>query len=309
MKKNRMKLITLGLCAVIAAGALSGCSGGKGGSDTLVAVDGRLTEQKLLVRMAKKLIEANTDLEVKIKDEMTAVNAYNELKAGNGDLMVSYDGTVLTTFLHLDPKDVTEGKSLYDFTNEKVAEESKMTMLAKLGINNTYTIAVTQAVMDQHQIKTVTELASISDQLVFGAEHEFFAEEGSAKFKPFCEAYNITFKDTKPVDLNLKYSAVSSQNLDCTVVYATDGLNRKANLRILEDDKKFFPEYNGAYLVRDDIFERFKDKAPDLREVLNQLEGRFTDETMTDLTYAVDVEGKDVDQIAEQFLKDQGLIK
>ena len=92
------------------------------------------------------------------------------------------------------------------------------------------------------------------------------------------------------------------------VVYATDGLNKRANLTVLEDDRSFFPEYNGAFLVRNDLFERFSASAPDLEEVLELLTGRVDNEAMVALTYAVDVEGKTVDQAAHDFLAEQGLL-
>ena len=98
------------------------------------------------------------------------------------------------------------------------------------------------------------------------------------KYGPFCEAYGLNFKEHIAIDNSLKYSAVENGNFDVMVVYATDGLNRKAGLKVLEDDLGFFPEYNGALLVRDAIFEEFADVAPNLEEVLNMLGGQFTNE-------------------------------
>ena len=89
-----------------------------------------------------------------------------------------------------------------------------------------------------------------------------------------------------------------------TVVYATDGLNRKAGLRVLEDDLGFFPEYNGAFLVREDTLERF----PGLDEVLNVLGGEISNEDMVEMTYQVDVEKRTVDDVAREFLVSRGLL-
>lgn len=300
------KLFSVLLCFTLALCLLSGCGGSK--DNTLVVIDSRVAEGKIILQMAKMLVEKNTDLKVEIKDSMTAPNSYTELLEGRADMMLSYDGTLLTTLLHLDPSDVPEGMTLYDFTNQTAMEQDKTRLLDKVGINNTYTIAVTEEVMNQYNLKTISDLAAVSDQLVFGAEHEFFDDEGSMKFKPFCEFYGITFKDSKSVDLNLKYAAVESENLDVTVVYATDGLNIKAGLKILEDDRSFFPEYNGAILVRDDVFERFAEQAPNLEDILNELGGRFTNESMTELTYRVDVQGEDPKAIAEEQLKAWGLL-
>ena len=65
------------------------------------------------------------------------------------------------------------------------------------------------------------------------------------------------------------------------VVYATDGLNIRAGLTVLEDDLHFFPDYYGTILVRNDVFERFEEQAPDLEETLSLLNGKFTDQLMS----------------------------
>ena len=125
------------------------------------------------------------------------------------------------------------------------------------------------------------------------------------KYYPFVEFYDLHFKDAISVDLGLKYTAVENGNFDVTVVYATDGLNRKANLKILEDDRSFFPEYNGAFLVREDVLARY----PELADILNQLAGRIPTEQMAELTYQVDVMGRSVDEVAQAFLVSLGLLQ
>ena len=128
------------------------------------------------------------------------------------------------------------------------------------------------------------------------------------KYYPFAEFYGLEFKSASPVDIGLKYTAISNGSFDVTVVYATDGLNRKANLRILEDDRGFFPEYNGAFLVRNDTFRRFQEEAPELESLLDQLAGAISTEQMAELTYQVDVVGRSVDDVAGEFLRGLGLI-
>ena len=94
MKKGLALLLTL--CLLL----IPGCSSKK--ENVIKIVDGRVTEQKLVHRMIKMLVEDRTDLTVSIGEEMTAVNAYNEMKKRVYDVYMSYDGTVLTTFLHRD---------------------------------------------------------------------------------------------------------------------------------------------------------------------------------------------------------------
>ena len=280
------------------------------GENELLLYDGDNTETQIIHHMVKMLVEDKTDLTVTIQDQMSQVNNFNALVGDNHscDLMISYDGTLLTTFLHLDTADVPEGVSIYDYANQVSGERHDVRLLEKLGFDNTYAIAVPQSIAEEYGLETVSDLVPVADQLVFGAEHEFFTLEGSMKYGPFTEFYGLKFKSTAPVDVSLKYSAIQQGSFDVTEVYATDGLNRKAGLKVLEDDRSFFPDYNGALLVREDTFERFADTAPDLEEVLNLLAGQIANEDMVEMTYQVDVLGRTVDDVAREFLVSRGLL-
>ena len=279
---------------------------GRGSSGDLMLYDGDYSETQLMHHMVKMLVEDQTDLTVTIQDQMSQVNNFNSLNGDSHtcDLMISYDGTLLTTFFHQDVTDVPEGMSIYDHVNQVAQEEYGMRLLEKLGFDNTYAIAVPQNIADQYSLETISDLIPVADQLTFGAEQGFFTLEGSMKYGPFTEFYGLNFHDPVSVDLGLKYTAVENGSFDVTVVYATDGLNRKANLKILEDDRSFFPDYNGAFLVREDVLEQY----PELEGILNQLAGRIPTEQMAELTYQVDVVGRTVDDVAREFLVSQGLL-
>jgi len=306
MKKG----ITLILSALFMIGMLVGCGRNQNAKSSIVIYDGQFSEMKIIHQMVKMLVEEQTDATVEIRDEMSPVNNYRDLISGGGsDLMNSYDGTLLTTYLKVDVSQVPEDKTLYEYANELASEKDKVHLLDPLGHENTYAVAVTQALADEHGLETISDLIDLAPDLVFGAEHEFFSEEGSMKYGPFTKFYGLNFKEGKAIDMALKYSAIENGNIDVTEVYSTDGMNKKVGLKVLEDDLKFFPEYNDALLVRNDLFERFQDVAPNLEEVLNMLGGLFTNEIMTDLTYEVDVNGKTPEEVARTFLTDEGLLQ
>ena len=276
------------------------------GEGELLLYDGDYSETQIMHHMVKLLVEDRTDYAVTIQDQMSQVNNFKAL-IGDGhtcDLMISYDGTLLTTFLQLDPTDAPEGVSIYDFANQVAGERLQLRMLEKLGFDNTYAIAVVGKTAEAYAPKTVSDLIPIAGNLVFGAEHEFFTQEGSMKYGPFTEFYGLKFKDTLSVDVSLKYAAAEKQSFDVTEVYATDGLNRKAGLTVLEDDRNFFPDYNGAFLLREDTPERF----PGLEETLGLLAGQISNEDMVEMTYQVDVEKRTVDDVAKEFLVSRGLL-
>jgi len=303
--KRRIIPLILALSIVM---ALAGCSGTQKDSE-IILYDGDFSEMQLVHTMIKQLVEHHTDATVTIKDRMSAVNMFKELTGNKScDLMFSYDGTLLTTFLKLDPDDVPQGQTLFDFANEKAREQYGVYLVGKVGLNNTYAIGVTQDVVDTYGVTTISDLIPIASELKIGAEPEFCTLEGSMKYDPFVAYYGLHFKQLIQVDVMLKYTAAEEGNFEVMVVYATDGMNKRTNLTVLEDDRHFFPEYNGAILVTEGLFEKFKDAAPNLEEVLNMLNGNISTEDMIDLTYQVDVEGKDIAEVSRAFLESKGLL-
>ena len=276
----------------------------------LVLYQGEFSEVQLVNSMIQQLVEERHGIPVTIKDQMTAKNNFAELSgAGHScDLMYTWDGTLLTTIMGLDTSDVPDGQTLYEFVDQRMRGEYGLELMGKIGVNNTYSIGVTQQVMDTYHPETISDLIPIAGQLRFGAEQDFFTDAGSMKFGPFSKFYGLNFQDVLHVDIMMKYTMVEQGAYDVMVVYATDGLNKRANLTILKDDLHFFPDYYGTILVRSDLFERFAEEAPGLKETLQLLNGQFTDEKMSELTYRVDVEGEAVDDVARDFLISAGLL-
>ena len=278
--------------------------------DGLVLYEGQFSEVQLVNSMIKQLVEDRCDLTVTIKDQMTSVNNFNAMVGQDHscDLMYTWDGTLLTTIMGLDTTDIPDGQTLYDFVNEKMNEEYDLQLLGKIGVNNTYVIGVTQEVVDTYHPETISDLVPIAGELRFCAEQDFFTDAGNMKFGPMVETYGLNFQVANPVDIMMKYTLIEQGAYDVMVVYATDGLNILAGLSVLEDDQHFFPDYYGTILVRNDVFERFGQQAPNLEETLSLLNGKFTDQLMSQLTYRVDVEQEPVDQVAHDFLVEAGLL-
>ena len=279
-------------------------------SGTLRMYDGEFSEVQLVNRMVQQLVEDRTELTVSIMDPMTSINNFHELVADvpSCDLMYTWDGTLLTTIMGLDTTDIPEGQTLYDFVNEKMNEEYDLQLLGKIGVNNTYVIGVTQEVVDTYHPETISDLVPIAGELRFCAEQDFFTDAGNMKFGPMVETYGLNFQVANPVDIMMKYTLIEQGAYDVMVVYATDGLNKRANLTLLDDDQHFFPDYYGTILARSDVFERFAEDAPGLKETIQLLNEQFTDELMSELTYRVDVAGEEVETVAHDFLVQSGLL-
>ncbi len=100
------------------------------------------------------------------------------------------------------------------------------------------------------------------------------------------------------MDVSLKYQAVGQGKMDVTDAFTTDGQLKALNLKVLKDDKNFFPPYYAAPIVRENILESY----PQLEEVLNKLAGKIDDAAMQSLNYKVDNEKQSIEKVAKDFL-------
>ena len=291
------------LVVLLSALMLVGC-GSKVNEDAITVVDGDYAEMNLAAQMAKMLIEEYTEYDVEILPHMAYALSFDELKRSKVDILSSYDGSLLSTFLHIDPQEVPEDQTLYDYANEMAAPVN-VKMLDKWGHQNTFVAATTQEVAAKYGLKTISDLRPVADELSFAAEHSFFEEEGTVRFKPFTKFYDLDFGKFNSIDIGLKFTGLDSGNMDVTLVNGSDGLNRKYDVFTLEDDLNFFPEYYAVYFVRMDL----EDEYPGVEAALNKISGIFTEEKMMQMNYEVDVLSESPEEVMRNFLTNEGLLK
>lgn len=281
----------------------SGCSAKN--ENTITIANGDFGEMYIFSHMAEILIKEYTDYEVKVTDYMSISLGHSEIKAGRMQLALSYDGTIMATFMNRDISEVPNGTSLFDYANEKAQADYNVKLLNPLGFENTYAVAVRRATAEQYNLKTISDLAKVASELRFGTEEMFFNEDGTVRFIPFTKFYGLDFKSATPISNDLKYVGMESEQFDVTLAYATDGMILKTDLVLLEDDKKFFPEYNASFILRTELEEKY----PGVEEALNKVTGLFNQENTIALNYRVDVLDEDPYQVAYDFLKEHNLVK
>lgn len=294
------KLSILGICLVLGlALMISGC----GQEPDLTVGSKEFTESHLLAHMMASLIEENTDLTVERTVGLggTEVN-HQALLRGDIDLYAEYTGTGLMAILGEDPMD--DPDEVYEFVSQKYADEMELKWLEPFGFNNTYTLAVRQEMADEMNLRTFSDLIPVSDELTIGATHEFLErDDGYGGLRVTYEG--MEFGDTADLDPGLMYMAVANEDVDVISAFATDGRIPAFDLAVLEDDKGFFPPYYAAPVIRMETLEDY----PELEDVLNQLAGLVDDDTMAELNYKVDEDGEREIVVAEDFLRENGLIE
>lgn len=297
--KKRQKWIGLVLALTLGlAVLLTGC----GEKKTVTVGSKDFGENIVLGEMLAQLIEAKTDITVKRKLNMGGTFVcFEAIQNGDIDIYPEYTGTGLTAQLKMDA--ISDPEEAYAVVADEFHKQFGVKWLEPFGFNNTYTLAVTDAVYQEYGVETFSDLARVSESLVFGAEHEFFDRQDG--YDGLVKTYGLKFKG-EPLKMNvsLKYQAIGSGDMDVTNAFSTDGPIRQYSLHVLTDDKGFFPPYYAAPIIREDTLEKY----PELEDILNSMAGGIDDATMTELNYKIDVEGQDIAAVAKEFLKSQGLI-
>ncbi|MBF0747584.1 glycine/betaine ABC transporter permease, partial [Gemella sp. 19428wG2_WT2a] len=123
-------------------------------------------------------------------------------------------------------------------------------------------------------------------------------------YKGIQNKYNLKFNDVKTMEPKLRYQAIESNDIDLIDAYSTDAELKEYGMVVLEDDKKLFPPYQGAPMMKKETVE----KHPDVVKAMNKLKGKISDEEMQEMNYRVTVKDEDAYQVAEEYLKKNNLI-
>ncbi len=259
-------------------------------------------EQYILAEMLTLLVETHTDITVEKKLGIGGgtANIHPAMLNGEIDIYPEYTGT--GWLFVLKEELISNPEELYNSVKADYQEEYGITWLDLYGFNNTYALAVKNSLADQYNLETYEDLAKVSDQLIFGAEYDFFEREDG--YEGLKELYGLNFKENKEMDIGLKYEAISSDQVHVINAFSTDGLLKQYDLKVLKDNKNFFPPYQATTLVREEILKEY----PELKEVLNMLAGKISDDEMISMNFEVEKENRDPADVAKEFLQEEGLL-
>ena len=147
-------------------------------------------------------------------------------------------------------------------------------------------------------------LAWGSHGLVAGFNSEFMVRDDG--YPGLKKLYGLDFgtDNVRQMETGLMYKACRDGDVDVICGFSTDGLLGAYNLKMLEDDKDFWPPYYACPVVRGDTLSRH----PELREALGKLAGRIDNDTMQDLNYRA-TQAQSEQEVARAFLVEVGLIE
>lgn len=259
------------------------------------------TESVLLAEIVAQMLEAR-NIEVDRRFDLGGNLGHSALVAGQIDLYPEYTGTSFTAILHHQP--ITDPKAVYDQVKREYAEQFKVELSAPLGFDNTFAILIRGEDARRLKLKTISDAAPHARQWRAGFGHDFMVRKDG--FEGFSRAYGLQFA-AAPSDmaLDLTYTALSSHKVDMIAGNSTDGRIAALDLFQLEDDRHYFPPYEGVFLTRQDALAR----VPALSEVLQKLAGAISTDEMRKLNYEVDGAKRDKKVVVREWLKSKGMIQ
>jgi osmoprotectant transport system substrate-binding protein len=282
----------------LAALAVAGCRPRR--SETVVVGSKNFPEQALLGEIVAEHIEARTHLRVERRFYLAgSFICQQALLAGRIDTYVEYTGTALTAILH-DPIESDSARVLAKVRQE-YRERFGLEVMPPLGFNNTFALVIRGADARRLGIGTLSQAVPYASDWRAGFGYEFL--ERPDGYAGMAKAYGLHFHSTRVLDLGLLYRALVEKQVDIVAGNSTDGILAARDLTVLDDDKHYFPPYQAVPVIRDDTLARY----PELRQVIGELAGRISDAEMQKLNYAVSGQGRDVIEVAHEFLRGAGL--
>jgi osmoprotectant transport system substrate-binding protein len=303
MLKRWIKQTALALTATLAMSQAAHAA------EPIVMSTKSFTEQHILSAMTVMWLQKK-GFQVVPKRNIATTIGRNAMINKQIDMTWEYTGTSLIIFNHINKP--MSSQDAYN-TVKKLDAKLGLVWLNPAPMNNTYAFAMQRSRAEKEGITTMSQMVAKLEQVRktdpdnnwrLALDLEFAGR--SDGMKPLQEAYNMPLDrpQIRQMDPGLVYNAVRDGFVDAGLVYTTDGRVKGFDLKVLEDDKHFFPSYNVTPVVRKDVL----DSHPGLEDALNQLTPLLTNEAITEMNKRVDIDHQSPQQVARDFLNSKHML-
>jgi osmoprotectant transport system permease protein len=250
------------------------------------------TEGYVLGEIAAQSMESVSKAPVERKLGMGSTGIlFEALTSGAIDLYADYTGTLSEAILKQ-----PDLKSVADI--QAALAKLDLVISEPLGFDDTYALAVKESFAEKHDLHTISDLARVQDDLKAGFSYEFMDRKDG--YTGMAERYHLHLAPQKVnrMEHSLSFQAIDDGAVDLIDTYSTDAKIKKSKLRVLADDRGFFPVYQAVWVAR----KGFVDAHPREWQALKQLEGAISADAMIDMNSQADIQKQSYAKIAAQFL-------
>ena len=255
------------------------------------------TEQIILGEILAQQLERRTQLVVHRKFNLGGTLLTQEaLVSGALDLYPEYTGTALMAILKEQPS--PDPDVVFRRVKSAYHDRWRLEWLPPLGFANTFAMTVRGETAGAERLKTISDAARSQRLWRLGTGYEFLQRPDG--LSGLLRAYGLRIQDSPvTMDLGLLYQALDHDQVDIIAANSTDGLLSVLDVKVLIDDKKYFPPYECAPVVRESTLAAY----PELRAALEELSGQISEPAMRRLNYEVDGKHRSPRDVASDFLK------
>ncbi|MEJ8836170.1 ABC transporter permease/substrate-binding protein [Ramlibacter sp. AN1133] len=263
--------------------ALAGLGMPARAAEPVVVGSKRFTESYILGEIVRQALVAGGVAAVHKQGLGNTAVMEQALAAGGIDVYPEYTGTIVRELLK------QEGSPSLAQLNAALAPRG-LKVGVPLGFNNSYALAMREDDAQRLGIATISDLARTQTPLRLGLSHEFMVRADG--WSALQRAYGLRLATGSGLDHGLAYQALAAKQVDVVDAYTTDAQIARLKLRVLRDDRNFFPRYDALLLMRATVDER----------PLAALAGRIDDEAMRAMNGAVEIDGRSFEAVAREFL-------
>lgn len=271
----------------------------------------RFTEQEILGYMAYEMLANNTELNVEDQIGLggTTTN-FRAVNSGEVQTYLEYTGTAWLTLPPQHTEVISDPEKIYKKVKREFKRVHDLVFLDRAPLNNTYVLLANPSWAKKVGVKSISGLSDYLKndgedvRIVMNAEFQsrsdgwpgLVKEYGLSKFQ---NKFNI-----RNIGSGLLYQVLGTGNADIGVGFNTDPRILQFNLRVLDDDKGFFPAYNPAPMVNGEALEQH----PSIKIPLNKVGNRLTTEKIRELNRRVSIDQENAQVVARDSLQNRGLI-
>lgn len=305
-RKNARWLSVIVVVMLMGTMLLAGCGGQDDELPTITVASKPWTEQLTLGNMLIYLFEHHG---LPVEDRLGLGESdviRPALHSGQVDIYWEYTGTTLLTLMHHDS--VGDPDEAFRLVKEWDLAENNVVWLDYSAANNAYVLIMRETDAMEKGIETISDLAAyINDnpgELDLGCNEVFYEREDGIRGLEETYGFEFGMDSITFLGTGLYYSALREGEVDVAEGFGTDGRILAFELSIIEDDQDFFPVYNPAPIVRGEILDAY----PEIEGILKDLTDLLDHDTLTMLNEEVDLHEIEPEEVAENFLRENGLI-
>ena len=257
------------------------------------------SESQIMGNIVRLMIEHYSNAQVEMVNNLgSSIVQHQAMMNKDVDITATrYTGTDLAGALGMDP--VNDPEKALEIVQQEFQKRFNQTWFDSYGFANSYAFTVTKELAEKEQLKTVSDLEPFVSNLKLGVDNAWLKRKGDG-YDGFVQEYGFEFGQTFPMQVGLVYQAAANGKMDVVLAYTTDGRIKAFDLKVLEDDQRFFPPYDTSLVARNEVLEAH----PELEGVLQKLSGKIDTEKMQELNYEADGKMKEPSVVAKAFLEE-----